>query len=328
MKFTLRLALCILVVALLSFTPGCGKKGKVIVTVNKEGIERSLFEKRLERRYGGEILNILVQEALTLQYAEKNKLLPTEAETKAELAERKQTIKEETKKEWEQYLEDRDQTEEEFTADMEIYLASFKIATKGVKVTDDEVKKFYDDMVAALQAPFYQYEQIHLFHIESKQKETIDKAYDMLKKGASWETVALQMSEAADKNSAGDMSWAIVSEEGAIGFPNPRAPAPLRPFRPEMEEKILKIPVGRYSEPLEVSLFDGAAQSWQIFRITEKKDQKTVTFKRAKLTATRLLVQAKARENETAQKEIENYQKFLREAKIKAFEEKYLSLNK
>ena len=184
MKSSCRLLLCALIILLTAalLASGCGRKGKVVVTVNKEGIQRALFEKRLERAYGSAVLNILVQELLTVQYAEKNKLLPTQAEIDQELKERKDAIKEETKKEWETYLKDRDQTEEEYKEEVRSYLASLKIATKGVKVTDEEVKKFYDDMVAALQSPFYQFEQLHLFHIESKDKKVIDKAYDMLKK--------------------------------------------------------------------------------------------------------------------------------------------------
>lgn len=332
MKLSFRLLLYVLA-ALLIVTlvaSGCGRKGKVVVTVNKEGIERALFEKRLERAYGSSVLNALVQEVLTIQYAEKNKLLPTEAEIKTELEERKKTIKEETKKEWEQYLKDRDQTEEEFREEIKAFLASFNIATKGVKVTDEEVKEFYDNMVAALQAPFYQFEQMHVYHIESKDKTVIDKAYDMLKKGATWATVTLQMSEATDKNNAGDMGLALVSKEGWIGFPNPRrGQPPLRPFDEDTEKLILKIPQDRYSEPMKVSLFGGQIEpSWQIYRVTEKREQKTLKFAESKTQARRLLMQSRARSNETTQKEIESYQKFTREAKIKAFEEKYIEVGR
>jgi foldase protein PrsA len=331
MKLHYRVALIALVVVLAAvfFGAGCGRKGKVVVTVNKEGIDRDLFIRRLERAYGGTVLNGMVQEVLTLQYAEKNKLLPTEAEVNTELEARKKAVKEEEKKDWQDYLKQRDETEEELKDEIRAYLASFNIATKGVKVTDKEVKQFYDNMVAARQPPFYMYEQIHLFHIETASKETIDKAYDMLKKGASWATVAMQMSESSDKNSSGDMSWAIVDEDHrAIGFVTQRAPQPLRPFPPEIEKKILAIPVGRYSEPMPVKLFGGPTQTWQIFRVTERNDQKTASYKDAKEQAKRLLMQSKARDNETAQKELENYQKFIREAKIKAFDEKYTNVQK
>jgi hypothetical protein len=327
MKLSFRLSVCALLMVALLSSSGCGRKGKVVVTVNKEPVERQMFLRRLEQMYGQTVLRGIITEDLTLQYAEKHKLMPSKSEVDAEYADRKKEIEKETKKDWQQLLKERDQSEEELKRAVEYYLAEFNIRTKGVKATDKEVKQFYDYAVANKRPPYYEFEQIHLYHIQGIDDKTLEKAADMLRRGTPWDTVVRQMSVASDRNSGGDMGTALV-EQGQIAFVDTRTGRAITPFTPEVAAKILKIGQNRWSEPIAVPSGNGRPPTWHIFRLTERKAQKTMSFKEAEKQARRDLMLAKAVTDKTAQKSLEDFLDFGRKAEIKSFDEKYTTVAK
>lgn len=81
--------------------------------------------------------------------------------------------------------------------------AIFNKVTKDVKVSDDEVKKYYDKNKAQYGTP----ETRSVRHVLVKQKALADRLYDQLKAGGDWKAIAKRYSQdPASKNQGGRMT--------------------------------------------------------------------------------------------------------------------------
>lgn len=81
--------------------------------------------------------------------------------------------------------------------------AIFNKVTKDVKVSDDEVKKYYDKNKAQYGTP----ETRSVRHVLVKQKALADRLYNQLKAGGDWKAIAKQYSQdPASKNQGGRMT--------------------------------------------------------------------------------------------------------------------------
>lgn len=81
--------------------------------------------------------------------------------------------------------------------------AIFNKVTKDVKVSDDEVKKYYDKNKAQYGTP----ETRSVRHVLVKQKALADRLYDELKAGGDWKAIAKRYSQdPASKNQGGRMT--------------------------------------------------------------------------------------------------------------------------
>jgi parvulin-like peptidyl-prolyl isomerase len=97
-------------------------------------------------------------------------------------------------------------TEQQVRDDIQAQLVSeaiFKKVTEGVKVTDADVKKYYDDHKTQYGVP----EQRDIAHILVKNKALADKLYDQIQNGANFSALAKKYSQdPGSKNQGGKLT--------------------------------------------------------------------------------------------------------------------------
>ena len=190
---------------------------RTVFLVNGEEIKGSEYYRRMEylpnvsKRFGRSSVEFppgfltieqLVTEHLILQLAKEKGCLPTDAEVQAEL---KQRIDDDPK------LLDNwiggGQTQEELTYQLKIEVAQFKLVTSGINITDQEVKKYYDENPAMFTIP-----KRYKLRIIVVSNQTAKDAVDAdLKSGKSFEEVAKARSEDVSKVTGGDFGIRPIS---------------------------------------------------------------------------------------------------------------------
>ncbi len=200
---------------------------KTAAIVNGEIITEAEFFDRLQRLHAqsfvtpnnqlrGEtagllVLDMMITERLTLQAANKANLALSDTETATELANLKKQPQVAAGLTAHQF------TEEMLKYDIRMQGARFKLATAGVKVTPEEVEKFYKAHIADYTVP----EQWGISVIRTGNLDTLAKIDADLKAGKSFaETARLYSEDAATRDKGGD--------SGVIAATDTRVPLALR----------------------------------------------------------------------------------------------------
>lgn len=192
---------------------------KPAVVVNGEIITEQDFFERLQRLRGqdflnannqlrGEsagqiILNAMITERLTLQAAAKAKVALSDADTAAELANLKRQPQVVAG------LTGHVFTEEMLKYDIRVQAARFKLATIGVKVSPEEVEKYYQAHLATYTIP----ERWGLSLIRTSNPDNLSKIDTDLKAGKSFaDTARLYSEDATSKDKGGDLGVIAVND--------------------------------------------------------------------------------------------------------------------
>jgi parvulin-like peptidyl-prolyl isomerase len=265
---------------------GSPSGGDVAATVNGKSIMMSEVDTVLSQQMRGQqnqmsplelaaarmqILDDLVKQEVLYQRAEKEKLVPSEEEISAAIAQQKQQNGM-TEEEYQKYLKDSGQTE---TAVREIarkQLAVQKLLDKvggQIKIQDKEVQDYYDNN----RQQFVAARGVGLAAIvvdpadnglnddakgETEAKLKIDGIYTRLKNGADFASVAREKSEDASSNPrGGDIGFATEDQLRQNGFPN------------EVISQLFgSMQVGDITSPVKF-----AGGQWYIFKLTSKRLQ-------------------------------------------------------
>ncbi|MCL5103531.1 MAG: peptidyl-prolyl cis-trans isomerase [Armatimonadetes bacterium] len=256
------LALAVLV----STLAGCGRKG--LVRVNGEKVMKEEFYSRLEmvpvqtprgvQPAGQYVMEQIIGEMLVQQLAKKEGVATTEAQVNKKIeAARKQSEGNLAKA-----LQRQGLTMEDFKKKVASEQALINIITKGVNISDAEVKKAYDQALAAKNSPLKRPEQVMISAIITAKKDKVDKAYKLLSDGTAFGTVAMKMSEAPGaKETQGKLNW--------LAKENSQIPKPIR-------DTAFSLPTGSFSKPFQ------AAGGWVILRTDQKRPPKTTSFDEVK----------------------------------------------
>jgi hypothetical protein len=164
-----RLPLCVMLLGgILLAATGCGRK--TVGEVNDSAISQAEYYKTLERmavpltrgenpildpatgriireQAGYLALRMLIDRRLVLQMAEKEKVMPTEEEVQKELERQKKQPG------FNERLKTLGYTQDDLKEDIKVELAAFKLITKGITVTDEEVKKAYQQNIQQFTIP-------------------------------------------------------------------------------------------------------------------------------------------------------------------------------
>lgn len=249
---------------------GCGRKG--LININGTKIGKDEFYARLERVpvqtiKGGQQVTIpagqyvieqMITENLILQLAKKENVAPTDAQLDAKL----KYLKARSGGEFAQQLKQAGATQEDWKRNMRPQQAVINLMTKGVKVSDAEVKKEYEKALAARPSPFVHPAQVHYSIIVSDSKDKIDKAYRMLQENQEFSSVALRLSE--DKLTAsrgGSAGW--------LSMDTPRIPK-------QVKTAAFSTPVGRYTKPMFITV--GNSSGWLILKTDQTRKATTDSF--------------------------------------------------
>ena len=290
---TVRAAALFVLVAVVVTLAGCGVRG--LLRINGEKISKDDFYARLERvpvqtqqgpkPAGRYVIEQIISEKLLLQLAKEKGVEPTETQVSRYI----DTLKRSSGGDLRQVLASRGMSIEDLKQQVALRQAFVNLFTKGVKVSDAEVKQAYEAALNAKNSGLKRPEQVLVSAIVTTSKEKIDKAYNMLKGGQEFGTVAMQVSEMPNaKTSQGRLDWFSRSDT--------RVP-------PQATEAIFKLSPGKYSEPMK---FDN---QWVVFKADQKRPQKTTSFDEAKYDLRERIAIQKASKNSTFQKDMQAFAK-------------------
>lgn len=150
-----------------------------------------------------------------------------------------------------------------------------------IKVTDEEIRKFYEDNASLFVRP----SRVRLQQIYKQPKpnaksateqawadarKEIERALARVKAGESFEAVARSMSESPDKDKGGDMGW-----------------VPLEIVPPALAQILPNMKPGDLSEPIKSPF------GWHIFKLLDKEEAQKITLDEAKERIRMLLMDQK-----------------------------------
>jgi foldase protein PrsA len=160
---------------------------EVVAAVNGTPITKDQFYRRLEKNRGGEALKSLVDEELLRQYAQKQGVLPGPAQLKAEVDRLKA----------EKSLPKNFVPDEQFLKEVQTAQSLLAIAAKDVKVSEQEVRSFYNrnSDKSNPSAIFYTPPSVTLDIIVNPSAQKAQEAASKLRSGIPFPTVVSDLSE-------------------------------------------------------------------------------------------------------------------------------------
>ncbi|MFJ5963909.1 peptidylprolyl isomerase [Bacillus sp. NPDC093026] len=167
----------------------CSSGDKEVIATTKSGdVTKEELYTTLKKQAGGDALNLLVQQKVL---ADKYKVSDDEIDKK--LKEYKKTLGEDRLKQLQ------DEYGKDYIKDQVKYeLLTQKAAKANIKITDKEVKAYYDDLKGKIRAS----------HILVADKKTADEVEKKLAKGEKWDDLVSEYStDTASAEKGGDVGW-------------------------------------------------------------------------------------------------------------------------
>jgi foldase protein PrsA len=288
-----RILLALLAMAVLAvFVVGCGEG--TVAKVNGRRISKQEYYNRLERlqlpnqqgggqsEAGAVVVRRLIDEELILELAEKNHVSPTADQIKVRMQQAQknpQTV---------QLLQKSGITPEQFKQMLRVEQAAFNLQTRGVTVSDSEVREFYDKYKDKV---FTTPEQAFISWIVLNTPADVDKAQSLLKRGVDFGTVAKSLS--IDK--------ATAAQDGRV----PRAIFKGDAQIPEaLQKAIFGIPAGTFTQPLKIQ------NKYVICKVNERRPPSTRKFDDVSFDVKQnLMIQKGAQKKIDVNKELGDYRK-------------------
>lgn len=296
---------------------GCGRKG--LMNINGERIAKDEFYSRLEKvpvqtvkggkqvtvPAGQYVVEQIINEKLLLQLAKKENVQPTDAQ----LDNKYNYLKRSTGGSFVTQLQQSGVTTEEWRQQMAIQQSVVNLVTKGVTVSDAEIRKSYDQLISKGAPGFVRPEAVFFSVIITKTEPKIQKAYKLLQDGQDFGTVAMQMSE--DNTTAPNQGKVAWMPKNMTGVPE------------LIRTTAFATPTGKYSKPFFVR--DKKDAGWMIVSADKKRKASTEKFDDVKDLIKEQLATAKAakQDKKAFDKELKS---FVTESKITVNAERYKAI--
>jgi len=231
----------------------------LVVAVRGSRITAHDFYHRLEIEAGPSVLRKMVDEELTLQYARRLGVYPTDKVVKDRLHEIEES------RDINHYLTQTHQTAEDLNHSVRVKLSQTALFEKNVTITDADVATYYHDETnpANPNARFYAPETATISLILTRTKEAGDQALAEIKKGLPFAAVAKKYSQDYSAPSGGEVPPIHRGRMRGRSIPG-------------LEQAIFALDPGEQFGP---RLFNGA---WWIVRCRDKSPAITQSFDRVK----------------------------------------------
>jgi len=276
---------------------GCGRN--TVGKVNDKEISRAEYYKLLERmavpltqgenpvrepttgrlireQAGYLALRMLVDRQIILEMAEKEKVMPTDEEITKELERQKKLPG------FNERLKTLGYTQDDLKQDIKVELAAFKLLTKGITVSDDEVKKAYQQKIQQFTVPAQV--QVGLILLDNRKK--LQEVQAQLNRGVDFHAVALQHSiRLPNMPQVAGGVWLRETDETFKQLP-------------ALWQTLQKTPVGSTTQPqpLKLPTPEGkVVDGWVIFKVLDKKERQVRPLDVVKEDLRRILMQAKSK---------------------------------
>jgi foldase protein PrsA len=192
----------VLVVVLIKPPFGKGGGSETVATVNGEKITKDKLYDTLVKAGGAQTLDGIISETLVDQEASKKGIKITQEDIDKEMAFFKKNYGSE--EEFKAALAQNGLTEEDFKDQMNMQVKLRKLLEPEVKVTDEDVKKYFEENKASFDTP----EEVKASHILVATKEEAEEILKQLKNGADFATLAKEKStDPGSKAKGGDLGY-------------------------------------------------------------------------------------------------------------------------
>ena len=221
------------------------KAGEVVATIDHQEITRQDWLNEMEKRFGKDVLKELVDQKVIEQVATKYNVKVSENAIRRELLLIKTMYGTGSENSFD---------EEEWREQIRFSLLLEEILTKDVVVPEEELKDYYNHNSSLYSIPI----SYHLSQIVVKTESEAKQAFEELKQGSPFSTLAMERS--IDENSA--------SEGGDIGYVHEGGDR----FNSDLFKEISQLEPGEWSEPIET------AEGYAIVLLHEKIQGKDYSF--------------------------------------------------
>lgn len=262
---------------------GCGRN--TFATVNGEKITKDEFYKRVERSSAYDLLQVtqqqqvdphlvqagpvvleqMINEKIIEQVAKQRNVLPTDAQIQKKIDLAKKDAGRKGAGGLTAVLNQRRMSPEDYKKELYATQCLLNIVTKGVKVSDTEVRDFYN---RAKDRIYTTPENVRTAVIICEKQDKINVAYDKIKSGTDFSTVALNMSEDARTRGSG-------------GELQPLVRGMRRVVPPIVIDTAFGLKIGEISKPFVAQEAQSPAR-WVIIKALDHRQKSTQSFDEVK----------------------------------------------
>ncbi|MFD0694424.1 peptidyl-prolyl cis-trans isomerase [Paenibacillus sp. GCM10027628] len=223
-----------------------------VAKVNGVNISNTQLYDAMLTSGGKQTLDSLISDEIINQEAKKAGIQATDDDINNELASVRKSFASDS--EFQQTLTSYGMTLDDLKKNLKTQVLLNKILSPQVKITDDQIKQYYNANLESLKTP----EQIQASHITVATKEEADAIAAELKNGGDFATLAKEKSmDTATKDKGGDLGY-ISSGSGSID--------------PAVETAAFALKPGSTSAPIQT------ANGYDIIRVTDHKAASTPTL--------------------------------------------------
>ncbi|MFM9328920.1 peptidylprolyl isomerase [Paenibacillus mesotrionivorans] len=193
--------LAALVIYIIIYPPG-KTEDETVAKVNGSPIVKSQLYSALVKAGGPQTLETMISEELVKQESDKANIQVTDADLEKEMDQIKKSFG--SDEEFAQALATYNMTLDSLKKDMHVQVQLRKLLEPQVKITDEEIKTYYDSNLDSLKTP----EQVRASHILVATKEEADAVLASLQGGADFAALAKEKStDTASKEAGGDLDF-------------------------------------------------------------------------------------------------------------------------
>lgn len=237
-----------------------------LATIGSEKITEAQLRTELEKVGAKSVLGRMIDQEVIRQAAKKQNLTVTDKELQDEVDNFKKQFPSEDV--FKQTLANEGMSMDEFQIQVRDKILLDKLAAKDVKITEDEIKKYYDEHGKEFEQP----EQVHARHILVDTEDEAKAIEDRLKKGEDFAKIAQEKSK--------DTSSAV--KGGDLGFFGPGT------MVPEFDKVVFALQVNEISQPVKTQF------GYHIIQLLEKKAAQKPTLEEARPKIEKQLKEQKA----------------------------------
>lgn len=184
---------------------------QAVAEVNGQSITKDKLYDTMVKTGGTQTLDSLITQEVIDQEAEKSKVTVSDKEVQYEMDMIKKSFPDEAQ--YNQMLAQYGMTEDDLKKEMGPQVKLKKLLEPKIKISEDDVKKYYDENKAQFAKP----EQVRASHILVKTKEEAQDVLDQLKNGSDFAKLAAEKSiDPGTKDVGGDLNY---FERGAMTKP-------------------------------------------------------------------------------------------------------------
>ncbi|WP_164716593.1 peptidyl-prolyl cis-trans isomerase [Paenibacillus whitsoniae] len=241
------------------------KAEKTIATVNGVKISSTQLYDAMVAGGGQQTLDSLINDELISQESKKAGIVVTDDDVNAELKSIQASFP--SQEQFQQALTSYGMTIDDLKKNMSSQVMLKKILEPQITVTDDDIKKYYDENLETLKTP----EQVQASHITVATKAEADALLAKLKSGSDFAALAKESStDANTKDKGGELGYFSAGTQDAA-----------------LEKAAFALKTGELSEPVQT------ASGYDIIKVTDHKAAATPTLDEKKDSIKQTLTEQK-----------------------------------